>query len=168
MINLIMSISMYMNIIFLTMKSPTSMGLILMTQIILMSLLMSLFSMNYWFSFILFIVMIGGLMVLFIYMTSLAPNSMFSTNLNMLIFILTAIMISFMTLDMMLFNNFFIKNNLDMNSMEIIFNNNNMLTKIYNMPINKLTWLMILYLLMTLIIAAKLVKNNLGSLRQLT
>nr|AMW67772.1 NADH dehydrogenase subunit 6 [Semidalis aleyrodiformis] len=168
MTNLMISFSLLMNMLFMTTKTPTSMGMILMIQIMTMSLTLSLFSINYWFSYILFIVMIGGLMVLFIYMTSLAPNSIFMINMKMIMKIFMIMCLMFILLNMINYNNFLIKNNMEINNFNSILNFNYiMLMKLYNFPINKLTWLMILYLLMTLVIAAKLVKTNLGSLRQL-
>nr|YP_010155767.1 NADH dehydrogenase subunit 6 [Conwentzia sinica]QQY84958.1 NADH dehydrogenase subunit 6 [Conwentzia sinica] len=164
MFNLLMTMSIMNNFLFISMKSPMSMGLMLMIQIISMSLILGMLSINFWFSFILFIVMIGGLMVLFIYMTSLAPNNLFKMNNKfMMILIVTMFIIMmyfYLTSELLIF-----KKNLDMMSF-MDTQESSLLIKLYNLPMNKLTWLMIMYLLMTLIIAAKLVKSNLGSIRQ--
>lgn len=98
----------------------------------------------------------------------MAPNSIFKINLKLLFKIIIIIGLILVIIYSFIHNNFIVKNNFEINNFSKIFNLNNLiLIKLYNFPINKLTWLIILYLLITLIIAAKLVKNNIGSLRQL-
>nr|WOW99149.1 NADH dehydrogenase subunit 6 [Tropiduchidae sp. 1 WQW-2023a] len=60
---------------------PISMGTTLMMQTILISILMFKTSASPWFSYILFITIIGGMMVMFMYMSSIASNEKFKMNL---------------------------------------------------------------------------------------
>nr|YP_010175364.1 NADH dehydrogenase subunit 6 [Cincticostella fusca]QSL98504.1 NADH dehydrogenase subunit 6 [Cincticostella fusca] len=64
--------------LFIFMTHPLAMGLILLVQTCLVALLTGSLSPTFWFSYILFLVFLGGMLVLFIYMTSLASNEMFS------------------------------------------------------------------------------------------
>ena len=50
------------------------MGLTLLIQTILVSIISGLITKTFWFSYILFLVFLGGILVLFIYVTSLASN----------------------------------------------------------------------------------------------
>nr|QTC32054.1 NADH dehydrogenase subunit 6 [Nisia fuliginosa] len=70
------------NLIFL--NHTMSMGLIIIIQTILISLKMSFMLKNSWFSFIIFIMMVGGMMIMFIYMSSIASNEKFKLSKKML------------------------------------------------------------------------------------
>nr|AMW67914.1 NADH dehydrogenase subunit 6 [Coniopteryx sp. YW-2016] len=168
MFNMLLIFNFFMNFFFLLSKTPPSMGLILMIQIIVLSLILSTMTFNYWFSFILFIVMIGGLMVLFIYMTSMIPNSIHKINWTIILYTMILFFSISMTSYLMNFNLLFNKNSLESISSLLLFKNNYFyLNKMYNFPLNYLLLLSIIYLLLTLIIAAKLVKSSYGSIRQI-
>jgi len=68
--------------IFSTIKHPLAMGLILLIQTIFICLLRGLLIKSFWFSYILFLIFIGGILVLFIYVTSLASNEIFSFSIK--------------------------------------------------------------------------------------
>nr|YP_009441679.1 NADH dehydrogenase subunit 6 [Amara communis]AOY39198.1 NADH dehydrogenase subunit 6 [Amara communis] len=164
--------SLIMTIMFLFLNHPLSMGLILLIQTLLITLISGLFSYSYWFSYILFLVMIGGMLVLFIYMTSLASNEMFKfsikTSIIIMIMIITTIMIYFF-IDYMMINPLF-KNS---NMMEILNNmimmkNENLLTlnMIYNKPNYMINLMLMNYLFLTLIAVVKITNINYGPLRQ--
>ena len=101
-----------------------------------------------WFSFILFLIFLGGLIVLFIYITSLASNELLTHNMHTLnIYSL----ISITSLWMILFNN----KNLE----RIHHKENNILNffiDIYSESLINIITLVIVYLLLTLIIAVKI------------
>nr|WQM20558.1 NADH dehydrogenase subunit 6 [Eusarima sp.] len=79
------------------MKHPISLGTILMLQTINMSMYMSKNSYNSWFAYILFITIIGGMMVLFMYMSSISSNEKFSPSWKMTIMYLIIITITLLT-----------------------------------------------------------------------
>nr|YP_006575879.1 NADH dehydrogenase subunit 6 [Calosoma sp. BYU-CO241]ACZ58528.1 NADH dehydrogenase subunit 6 [Calosoma sp. BYU-CO241] len=167
---LIMNLS--MTIIFMFLNHPLSMGLILLIQTILISLMSGFFSYTYWFSYILFLVMVGGMLVLFIYMTSLASNEMFnfSTKLTTsMIMITTMLFMMYFIMDYMMLNPLFKNSNLleFFNNIMFMKNENNYtLNKIYNMPNNIITLMLVNYLFLTLIAVVKITDIKYGPLRQ--
>nr|UPX88652.1 NADH dehydrogenase subunit 6 [Hydraena nigrita] len=159
MLNNLILMNLLMSIMFLFMIHPLSMGMILLIQTILISLITGYFFMNFWYSYILFIIMIGGMLVLFIYMTSVASNEKFKFSNKLLI--LTLVMMIIMNLFMMM-------DNMYINMMN---NNYNMtlitsLIKFYNLPLMYTMLLMIIYLFITLIAVVKITEFKLGPLRQ--
>nr|QNE85463.1 NADH dehydrogenase subunit 6 [Nanna flavipes] len=157
------------NFIFMNMKHPLAMGLTLLIQTTLVSMSSGLMTKSFWFSYILFLVFLGGMLVLFIYVTSLASNEMFSLSIKLsLISIIIFMMMMFMLI-------FIDKNNL-MNysntEMQLISNANSYmmenylsLNKLYNYPNNLLTILLMNYLLITLIAIVKITNLFKGPLR---
>nr|YP_010531109.1 NADH dehydrogenase subunit 6 [Omoglymmius wukong]UXW93696.1 NADH dehydrogenase subunit 6 [Omoglymmius wukong] len=160
-----MLMNLNLSIIFLFMKHPMSMGLILLLETLLISLISGWFCYSYWYSFILFLIMIGGLLILFIYMTSLASNEKLSY--KMTIFNMSMILIFINLIIMYMYMMYPLSQNFSS-----IFSNNlynktlNSLTLIYNKPTFYITMLMIIYLLITLISAIKIINLNYGPLRQ--
>nr|NP_008181.1 NADH dehydrogenase subunit 6 [Katharina tunicata]AAC48369.1 NADH dehydrogenase subunit 6 [Katharina tunicata] len=64
---------------------PISLGLLLLFMSLFISILI-FFGSSTWFSFILFLIYIGGLLVMFAYVTALMPNLMFKKNLIQVFF----------------------------------------------------------------------------------
>nr|YP_010043012.1 NADH dehydrogenase subunit 6 [Dineutus mellyi]QPC56772.1 NADH dehydrogenase subunit 6 [Dineutus mellyi] len=165
-------INILLSFIFMFLKHPLSMGLILLMQTILISLLSGMFAYSYWFSYILFLVMLGGMLVLFIYMTSLASNEIFHYSnklfLFSMIFIMTLMMI-FITIDYMNFIPLMKNSNMIELNNSIMFMKNEMLislNKIYNNPNSMITMILINYLFLTLIAVVKITNMKSGPLRQ--
>nr|YP_010472655.1 NADH dehydrogenase subunit 6 [Galerita orientalis]UVH65778.1 NADH dehydrogenase subunit 6 [Galerita orientalis] len=165
-------ISMMMTILFLFMNHPLSMGLILLIQTILISLITGLFSLSYWFSYILFLIMIGGMLILFIYMTSMASNEMFNFSPKLFLWFMMTLFITLLFYNLVnyIIMNPFMKNS---NIMEMInemvnLKNENIfsLNMIYNKPNNLITLLLVNYLFLTLIAVVKITDINYGPLRQ--
>nr|YP_003162795.1 NADH dehydrogenase subunit 6 [Ramulus hainanense]ACH78291.1 NADH dehydrogenase subunit 6 [Ramulus hainanense] len=147
-----------MNITFIMMKHPLSMGVIIIMQTIIIALTTGMMFKTFWFSYILFLMYVGGMMVLFIYMTSLMPNMMFNfkkTSLMMIIFIMM----------MAMFTKY--EQNMMNNDMTMYFNNNNMLTKMYSTPANMSTIMLVSYLFFTMITIYKITDSNKGPLRKM-
>nr|YP_009943621.1 NADH dehydrogenase subunit 6 [Hemerobius spodipennis]QOD41875.1 NADH dehydrogenase subunit 6 [Hemerobius spodipennis] len=152
---------------FILMTHPLSMGLMLLIQTILISLLCGMMYYTYWFSYILFLVMIGGMLILFIYMTSLASNELFNLNMNTVIFMM--IIFSLMLSLSYFYDNFmFLIKNFEVNNINNLINNENSfnLIKLYNNPTMNITMMVINYLLLTLIIVVKITDISYGPLRQ--
>nr|YP_010249657.1 NADH dehydrogenase subunit 6 [Nothochrysa sinica]QTT60774.1 NADH dehydrogenase subunit 6 [Nothochrysa sinica] len=149
-------------------KHPLAMGLNLLIQTILISLLCGYMTYSYWFSYILFLIMLGGMLVLFLYVTSLASNELFSFNLFSMIIMMMILLLSIVII---YFNDQYIwyMNNLemmDLNSTSNLENEINLI-KLYNNPTMNITTMMIIYLFLTLIIVVKITNINYGPLRQL-
>nr|YP_009441588.1 NADH dehydrogenase subunit 6 [Tachyta nana]AOY39263.1 NADH dehydrogenase subunit 6 [Tachyta nana] len=159
-----------LTLIFIFINHPLSMGLILLLQTILISIMSSLFSYSYWFSYILFLIMLGGMLVLFMYMTSLASNEMFNLSMNlmmMMMIYLLSMFFLYIFIDQMIINSL-LKNSNMMEMYSFMYKNENLmsLNSIYNMPNNMITIMLMNYLFLTLIMVVKITENKFGPLRQ--
>nr|QUL58782.1 NADH dehydrogenase subunit 6 [Sarcophila rasnitzyni] len=166
---ILLSLLFIFSFIFMNMKHPLAMGLTLLIQTTLICLTSGLMSKTFWFSYILFLVFLGGMLVLFIYVTSLASNEMFSLSIKLSIISLMIFFLSMITLFMLDKNLLIQYSNLEVNS---IFNMNSYflenaltLNKLYNHPTNLLTIMLMNYLLITLIAVVKITKLFKGPLR---
>nr|YP_010015589.1 NADH dehydrogenase subunit 6 [Svistella anhuiensis]QFG38967.1 NADH dehydrogenase subunit 6 [Svistella anhuiensis] len=163
------SISLTLNFLLILSHHPMMMTLIIVMQTIMICLLINFFSFSLWFSYILFLTFLGGMLILFIYITSLAPNEKFKTNfikslINLsLLMILTFTMIFlFKPNSSMLMN----QDSMNPNNLDIDFNSILNLNTLYNKPNYKLNIMMMIYLLITLLIAVYISNPKSGALRQ--
>nr|YP_009434629.1 NADH dehydrogenase subunit 6 [Dorcadia ioffi]ATF28034.1 NADH dehydrogenase subunit 6 [Dorcadia ioffi] len=163
------SFGLLFSLIFSYMNHPLTLGFLLMIQTLWISIIIGIISKTFWFSYILFITFLGGMLILFIYMTSLSSSDTFNFSFKMLLmimFMMFNIIILWMMKDWFFINYF---NNLDtMNnvfSMNLNLNTMN-LNKLYNFPNNMMTIMLILYLLITLIIVVKITNMFYGPLRK--
>nr|UBN08804.1 NADH dehydrogenase subunit 6 [Macropanesthia monteithi] len=159
-----MIMSSLLSISFTQMNHPLAMGLILLIQTIMISMITGLSTQSFWFSYILFLIFIGGMLVLFIYITSLASNEMFIMSTKLLCLLM--IIMPMMTLLMK--TNFPILINQE-SLMFLSINNSTSLPllKLYNHPTGMLTIMMAIYLLITLIAVVKITNIFSGPLRQM-
>nr|UQJ73418.1 NADH dehydrogenase subunit 6 [Diamesa sp. 8XL] len=163
-------VSLISSTIFMQMKHPMAMGLMLLVQTALICLVTGNYSKTFWFSYVLFLIFLGGMLVLFIYVTSLASNEMFS--FSMKIFIMSIIILFISLIMMFVMDNSMIANFLSNNEvysmmdMKSFINENTVsLNKLYNFPTNMLTILLINYLFLTLIAVVKITNIYEGPLR---
>nr|WMQ77900.1 NADH dehydrogenase subunit 6 [Barsine fuscozonata] len=157
----------------LFLNNPLSMGLMILLQTMLICMISGMMINTYWFSYILFLTFMGGLLVMFIYVSSIASNELFksSLNLKMLLIILFLLMMMF---QLMFMKNLFWLNfslNSDMNNFffELLFNNENKinLTKLYNNQTFMIMVTLIIYLFITLIAVVKITNIFYGPLRSM-
>nr|QEJ81448.1 NADH dehydrogenase subunit 6 [Stenocladius sp. FM17] len=143
---------------------PMSMGLILLIQTIVISTLTGMMSLNFWYSYILFMIMVGGMLVLFIYMTSVASNKKFKLSMKMTIMLTLMLMVIVVTSMMnKKFNMMML--NIDMNTLNSMKNYKMSMNKFMTNPMMLLFMFMIMYLLITLIAVVKITKIKYGPLR---
>uniref|UniRef100_A0AAU7YTN3 NADH-ubiquinone oxidoreductase chain 6 n=1 Tax=Sinophasma brevipenne TaxID=3127808 RepID=A0AAU7YTN3_9NEOP len=154
---LMLTMNMMMNMMFLIMKHPLSMGMMIIMQTTLISMMTGMVYKSYWFSYVLFLMYIGGMMVLFIYMTSLMPNMMFSMSKKMTL----SLMLSMFIVLMILQKKYTIFNK----DMMMTTTKSMMLMKMYNKPVNISIIMMASYLLFTMIVVFKITESNKGPLR---
>jgi NADH-ubiquinone oxidoreductase chain 6 len=156
--------------VFSFIKHPLAIGLILLIQTFLICLLTGLLTKTFWFSYVLFLIFLGGMLVLFIYVTSLASNEIFNFSTKLLV--LTLIIFSFLYfififLDKSIIINYI--NNYEIENFSTIrrflIENSLILNKLYNFPVNLLTILLIIYLFITLIVVVKITNIFEGPLR---
>nr|ADE09684.1 NADH dehydrogenase subunit 6 [Bactrocera dorsalis]ADE09686.1 NADH dehydrogenase subunit 6 [Bactrocera dorsalis]QCC24879.1 NADH dehydrogenase subunit 6 [Bactrocera dorsalis]QCC24884.1 NADH dehydrogenase subunit 6 [Bactrocera dorsalis]QCC25222.1 NADH dehydrogenase subunit 6 [Bactrocera dorsalis] len=160
------------SLIFIQMNHPLAMGLMLLIQTLQICLITGLMAKSFWFSYVLFLIFLGGMLVLFIYVTSLASNEMFSLSMKltiicMMIMLTTTLIAAF--LDKMSTSSFI--QNLEMQPLYnfnlTVSENSLSLHKLYNYPTNFITILLMNYLLITLIAVVKITKLFYGPLRQM-
>lgn len=123
---------------------------------------------SFWFSYILFLIFLGAILVLFIYVASLASNEPFSFSSSLslsLLFTILLILIILILLDPLCLNS-----NIKIESSTYINQNYYQLTPlllstIYNNTSINLTLFIVLYLLLTLIAVVKITDTFFGPLR---
>uniref|UniRef100_A0AAU7E5A8 NADH-ubiquinone oxidoreductase chain 6 n=1 Tax=Unilepidotricha sp. 1 SJR-2024a TaxID=3158271 RepID=A0AAU7E5A8_9NEOP len=150
---------------------PLSMGFMILIQTFLLCLISGMLTNTYWFSYILFLTFLGGLLVLFIYVSTIASNEMFKFSLNAMILLL--FLLSTMSLFTFMMNKLYWMNlsfNYEMKSMfenYLFWNNENKmnLSKLYNKQTSNLMMMLIIYLFITLIAVVKITNISFGPLR---
>nr|ASM82797.1 NADH dehydrogenase subunit 6 [Neoperla ignacsiveci] len=157
-------------LIFTRITHPLAMGLTLLIQTLIICLTTGLLTHSFWFSYILFLVFLGGLLVLFIYVTSLASNEMFTftpSALSMLFLFIATMILTYLIIDPLSFP---LNTNSADSSDTFFFNANEestpALMKLYNEPTSSITLMLALYLFLTLIAVVKITKIFSGPLRQ--
>nr|UGS80461.1 NADH dehydrogenase subunit 6 [Lachesilla sp. LaspMLY] len=73
-----------LTVLFFKTSNPLSMGLLLILQIIFSSIYFCFFLKSSWFFYIFILIFIGGMLILFIYVTSIFPNEKFKISQLML------------------------------------------------------------------------------------
>nr|YP_009114559.1 NADH dehydrogenase subunit 6 [Homologenus malayensis]AIB52337.1 NADH dehydrogenase subunit 6 [Homologenus malayensis] len=165
---LMMPIMMTFSIIFTRMHHPLSMGLILLLQTVLVCASSGMTSSSFWFSYILFLIFLGGMMVLFIYIASLASNKKFKFPLLptflLFLFLLASMMMTFFFFDSM---NLPTSNFLSLSSSLLMFYQNKtmLINWIYSPKLIFFTLFIVLYLLLTLLVVVKISYSSLGPMR---
>nr|YP_010227797.1 NADH dehydrogenase subunit 6 [Cryptocercus sanchaensis]UDD86557.1 NADH dehydrogenase subunit 6 [Cryptocercus sanchaensis] len=162
---MMMSMSITLSMMFTQMNHPLAMGLMLLMQTILVCLMSGLLSQSFWFAYIMFLIFIGGMLVLFIYVTSLASNEMLTLSTKMMIMS----MMSMMLIMLMMKNWMKIYNSETMTNEKLNLNNENQtqLNKLYNKPNGKMTIMLASYLFLALITVVKITNITKGPLRQM-
>nr|YP_010262156.1 NADH dehydrogenase subunit 6 [Somanniathelphusa hainanensis]UIB42763.1 NADH dehydrogenase subunit 6 [Somanniathelphusa hainanensis] len=147
---------MILSLLFTFLNHPLSMGLTLLIQTIIISIFVGFFTFSFWFSYILFLIFLGGLLVLFIYVASLASNEKFSFSLSTMLITTTFLMVMmalYMSLDLILIPNL---SNLATSSISPLISTQFFMSWIFNYPSLYFTIMIILYLLLTLIVVVKI------------
>nr|YP_010944284.1 NADH dehydrogenase subunit 6 [Perforatus perforatus]WLW42150.1 NADH dehydrogenase subunit 6 [Perforatus perforatus] len=159
MMNTIMIMMFMMNLIFLFMFHPLAMIFVLILQTMLISIMMYSITQFPWFSYTLILVFLGGMLILFTYMSNIASNEMFKPNLKMLFPLIIAPAITiFITRP---------KQNLSSESKTLSSEQFSNLTifKPFSLSIMPMTLLMASYIILTLLTVVKISKMNQGPLR---
>ena len=144
--------------------------MILLVQTLFIAILTGFLTKSFWFSYILFLIFLGGILVLFIYVTSLASNEIFSISIKLIIWRLSTIIIIIFIIwindNVILYLKFLNEEITELiNQNSYIIENSLRLNKLYNYPTNIITIILINYLLITLIAIVKITKLFHGPLR---
>nr|YP_010036059.1 NADH dehydrogenase subunit 6 [Uvaroviola multispinosa]QQQ88967.1 NADH dehydrogenase subunit 6 [Uvaroviola multispinosa] len=168
---LIMSMSNMLNINFIKMNHPMLLMIMIIIQTLLISVMMGSMMESFWLSYILFLTFIGGMMVLFIYITSISSNEMFNIKSTSMIFLMIMMLITMIVIystEKIMFTEI-IKNTETMN-MKYTMNFQEMtmsLTKMYNNPTLIITIMMMIYLFIALLAVVKINNINQGPIRKM-
>lgn len=155
-------------ILFTQISHPLAIGLRLLLQTILICCCTGLTNLSFWFSYILFLIFLGGILVLFIYITSLASNEIFKVSVTLIgivlitVFIRVIIVINIDNIILPQINSF----SVPLPSKITPYTIDSSLTAIVYSPTNfNLTIFIVFYLLLTLIVVVKITNIFFGPLR---
>nr|AFI13782.1 NADH dehydrogenase subunit 6 [Diuraphis noxia] len=153
--NLIMAITLTM------MKSPLSSNLIILIQTLSLTLMINLINKTSWISFMIFILYIGGLMIIFLYISSIAFNELninknFKNLIYKLIFIILVLMYFKMSLNL---------NNMNYEN-KFMFEDNFYMLNMFILPNNLMMYMIMFILFFMLILIIWMLKINKGPIRQ--
>nr|QWX95350.1 NADH-ubiquinone oxidoreductase chain 6 [Plaxiscelis pagana] len=157
---MLMFILMTISFIFIWLTHPISMGITIIAQTITISMITGLMLGSFWYAYILLITMLSGMLVLFIYMTSVASNEKFHTSIKLsffsLIMLISAIIMQ-------------LKDNSCDNEMMLIMTNTSteslMMSSLFNCKTKFITMMVVLYLFFSMITVSKIVCLEEGPLR---
>nr|YP_010490471.1 NADH dehydrogenase subunit 6 [Neoverruca intermedia]UWM12957.1 NADH dehydrogenase subunit 6 [Neoverruca intermedia] len=159
-LNLMLTFMFLFNLFFLFMFHPLAMIFILIIQTFTISVTIFSFTQFPWFSYTLILVFLGGMLILFMYMSNIASNEMFKPNFKMLYLVpFTIFTTHVFTVKTM--QNLSIESKISETNMLI----NNMILKPFSLPILPITMLMATYIILTLLTVVKISKMNQGPLR---
>nr|UZZ44140.1 NADH dehydrogenase subunit 6 [Marilia sp. XG-2021] len=163
-------ISCFISILIIFLNTPFHINLTLIFQTIIISLILGLTINYFWFSLLFFLIFIGGLMILFLYVTSMLSNkinliSMFS--LNNLFIILTIFIMFYWFYPKINWMNHFFSINFDNTFSSLLSSNSKtfFLNKIFNKYSFYMTFMLMNYLLLTMIICIKIINFYQGPIR---
>nr|QOL00748.1 NADH dehydrogenase subunit 6 [Sinotmethis amicus] len=168
---MIMSLSNALNINFIKLNHPMSMMMFIIIQTLLIGLTAGTLMESFWLAYILFLTFLGGMLVLFIYITSIASNEMFQLKSISVIF--TGIMWLILTISLILLDKSLyidLSKNSDTSLTNNIMNFQEMtmsLNKIYNNPTFMITMMMMIYLFLALLAVVKITNINQGPIRKM-
>lgn len=169
---ILISISIIISSLFINIKHPLAIGMTLLMQTLIICLITGSIIKTFWFSYTLFLIFLGGILILFIYVTALASNRIFSFSIKLIIVYLSLLIITsiiFISLDLRIIKSFLINIEIEsnINIKNYIEENVLSLNKLYNFPTNLLTITIINYLFLTLIIIVNITKTFKGPLRSI-
>lgn len=143
----------------------------ILIQTIFTCLLTGILINTYWFSYILFLTFLGGLLVLFIYISRIASNELFKNNflikkfffIRLIIILLSRILF----ISKLNWINFTFNDEINNFFYNLFFNNENKinLSKLYNNQTFLIIIIIIIYLFITLVTVVKITNIFFGPLR---
>nr|YP_009488389.1 NADH dehydrogenase subunit 6 [Trachypeplus jacobsoni]AWD31648.1 NADH dehydrogenase subunit 6 [Trachypeplus jacobsoni] len=156
--NLLITLMTLTSLMFMCMMTPLTLGLMLIIQTFLVSMISAVILSSFWYSYLLILIMVSGLLIMFMYMASIASNEKFKLSLKilMVIPIVTGIMIKEETL-------FFNKKI----NMEFMLNKQELfMTKILNSKFILPSVMMIMFLFMMMVVISFIVSTKEGPMRK--
>nr|YP_010430482.1 NADH dehydrogenase subunit 6 [Nigidius sinicus]USR68906.1 NADH dehydrogenase subunit 6 [Nigidius sinicus] len=152
--------SILMSFMILLTKHPLTLGMSLLIQTLMITLISSMMNSSSWFSYILFLIMVGGMLVLFMYMTSVASNEKFKFSLKMTFMWMTYLSIIVPAYIIDPWTSWTSINSSNMNSS--LFT---LLNKFLNFPLIIISMTTIIFLFLALVTVIKITDIKYGPLR---
>nr|YP_009429422.1 NADH dehydrogenase subunit 6 [Xenograpsus ngatama]ASW34551.1 NADH dehydrogenase subunit 6 [Xenograpsus ngatama] len=152
------------SILFSQLQHPLAMGLLLLIQTLLISVTAGLSMYSFWVSYILFLIFLGGMLILFIYIASLASNEMFYFKFYLSIFFSIMFLLSLLMVlvDPMIS---FSPNALSNSNFDFSMSTPMTINWIYNSTSMVFTIFIISYLFLMLFVIMKIMNLSKGPLR---
>nr|QGZ10099.1 NADH dehydrogenase subunit 6 [Phalantus geniculatus] len=165
MLVMIMMTLLLLSMLFPLMKHPLSMGFTLILQTIMIAMMTGVTINMFWFSYILIMIILSGMMVLFIYMASVASNEKFYPSFKIAIFMLLFLTLS--SIMSMYINQMEASMKWPMKKESIMMDTEHLLTlnKMFNVHNMTITILVVSYLLLAMIVISNIVNIHEGPLR---
>nr|YP_010758055.1 NADH dehydrogenase subunit 6 [Gunungiella acanthoclada]WEU80060.1 NADH dehydrogenase subunit 6 [Gunungiella acanthoclada] len=169
---MIMNLSISTNMIFMFLNHPMSMGISVLIQMTIMSLMMNMFFNINWFSYILFLLFIGGMLILFMYMCSITSNNILLMSPKLVTYFMFTSLMTFMWMFFIMKMNFSWTHSNKMNSIfmkKYIMDSHipSMLMKLFNDYSYIITLMMMMYLLILMILVNSITNYKQGALRKI-
>nr|QIK50400.1 NADH dehydrogenase subunit 6 [Chorosoma macilentum] len=156
---MLLMILLTMAFIFMWLNHPISMGITIIIQTLIISSITGLMLGSFWFSYILVITMLSGMIVLFIYMASIASNEKFLPSMKLMLFSFIMMILGLL----LQYNNKFDDNQMmNMSSLPTEYIS---LMTMFNMKHKNITLMMVTFLFMTMITVSLIVNISEGPLR---
>nr|YP_009654768.1 NADH dehydrogenase subunit 6 [Cloresmus pulchellus]QCI09323.1 NADH dehydrogenase subunit 6 [Cloresmus pulchellus] len=150
-------LSMTLSLIFLVLKHPLGMGITIIAQTMIIAMMTGLMLKSFWFSYIIVITMLSGMLVLFIYMASVASNEKFNMSYKLITMSVMLALTSLILQMIMNEQNEFM--NIEASTEKLSLN------VMFNCKFKMITITMVLYLLFTMITVSFIVNISEGPLR---
>nr|YP_008757579.1 NADH dehydrogenase subunit 6 [Octostigma sinensis]AEV44844.1 NADH dehydrogenase subunit 6 [Octostigma sinensis] len=150
-----------LSVLFILSNHPFPMIFILLIQTALMALSLGMMFSTFWYSYILLLIYLGGMLILFLYIASLSPNLMFKSKK----FLLFCTLILFLFLPLLWDQALIPLDLLNPENNSIPSSSEQSSSKLYSNNLSFLIIMVMSYLLLTLIAAANIAKSNLGPLQ---
>nr|YP_010478291.1 NADH dehydrogenase subunit 6 [Nesophrosyne sp. 29 GMB-2012]UVI59735.1 NADH dehydrogenase subunit 6 [Nesophrosyne sp. 29 GMB-2012] len=154
---LLMKIMIMISSCTLVLKTPMSMGIMLLILTSTSTILMAQILTTAWIPMIMFLMFVGGLLILFLYMSSIASNEKFTTNILLMIIPIIVLLTPLENLMMETLMNETLLSTMLLDNISMV--------KIYNKKTFIITIFMFMYLLLSMIVVTKIIKIFKGPLR---
>nr|WEL32849.1 NADH dehydrogenase subunit 6 [Sinomastax longicornea] len=163
-------VTLLMNFMFTMSTHPMMMMMTILMQTLMICTISGMIMESFWLSYLMFLIMLGGMMVLFMYITSIASNEMLKFNKNFTIIIMMLMLMTFMIttdkyMTMTEMNN---SETYMLNQMINIKETSESMKSLYNQPTYIMSLMMMVYLLFTMIVVIKIINIKQGPIRKMT
>nr|ATU74762.1 NADH dehydrogenase subunit 6 [Thoradonta obtusilobata]QPK42110.1 NADH dehydrogenase subunit 6 [Thoradonta nodulosa] len=150
-----------LNLMFMNTKQPMLLITIILMQTTMSTFMMSNFTKSSWFNYILMITFIGGMMVLFIYITSITPNEKNFNYMKMMpILICTSSMIMILN-----YKKKYLSTETSLNQSNLMSNDQLNMNMMFSYPLYSISMMLMIYLFIALIVINKISNIEKGPLR---